>query len=59
MENRFILTPYYLDDLVPGLEALAEPSWQINKLELSNPEQQIRMARLYESLAAKVAKDLT
>ena len=58
MENRFILTPYYLDDPMPGLEALAEPGWQINEPELSNPEQQLRMARLYESLAATVAEEL-
>ena len=58
MENRFILTPYYLDDPMPGVEALAEPGWQINKPDLSNPEQQLRMARLYESLAAMVAEHL-
>ena len=58
MENQFILTPYYLDEPMPGLEALAEPGWRINKLELSNPEHQLRMARLYESLAAMVAEHL-
>ncbi len=58
MENRFILTPYYLDDPMLGLEALAEPGWQINEPDLSNPEQQLRMARLYESLAATVAEHL-
>jgi arginase len=56
MENRFILTPYYLDEPMPGLEALAKPGWQINKLDLSNPEQQIRMAMLYEALADGVAE---
>ena len=58
MENRFILTPYYLDDPMLGLEALAEPGWQINEPDLSNPEQQLRMTRLYESLAATVAEHL-
>ncbi len=58
MENRFILTPCYLDEQMPGLEALAKPGWQINEPDLSNPEQQLRMARLYESLAAMVAEDL-
>jgi arginase len=58
MENRFILTPYYLDEPMPGLEALAESGWQINKQDLSDPEQQLRMARLYESLAIMVAEDL-
>jgi arginase len=56
MENRFILTPYYLDEPMPGLEALAKPGWQINKLDLSNPEQQLRMAMLYEALADGVAE---
>ncbi len=59
MENRFILTPYFLDEPMPGLEALAEPGWQINKQDLSEAEQQLRMARLYEALAAKVAENLT
>ncbi len=58
-EDRLILTPYYLDEPMPGLEALAEPGWQINKPALSEPEQQLRMASLYESLAVKVAEHLT
>ena len=58
MENRFILTPYYLEEPMPGLDALAESGWQINKQDLSEPEQQLRMARLYESLAAMVAEHL-
>jgi arginase len=58
MENRFILTPYYLDEPLSGLEVLAEPGWQINRQDLSDPEQQLRMARLYESLAILVAEDL-
>ncbi len=56
MENRFILTPYYLDEPMPGLEALAEPGWLIDKQDLSDPEQQLRMARLYESLAGGIAE---
>jgi len=58
MENRLILTPYYLDEPMPGLEVLAEPGWQINTQDLSAPEQQLRMASLYESLAAMVAENL-
>ncbi len=59
MENRFILTPFYLDEPMHGLEALAEADWQINEPDLSNPEQQLRMARLYESLADGVAELVT
>ena len=58
MVDRFILTPYYLDEPMVGLEALAEPGWQINKQDLPDPEQQLRMARLYESLAVMVAEAL-
>lgn len=58
MEDRFILTPYFLDEPMHGLEPIAQPSWQINGQDLSNPEQQLRMAMLHEALAKMVAHHL-
>ena len=58
MENRFILTPYFLDEPMLGLESLAESGWQINKTDGSDAEQQLRMAALYEALANMVALHL-
>ena len=59
MEDRFILTPYFLDGPMPGLEPLAESSWEINRIDLPDSEQQIRMSMLHESLADRVAHHLT
>jgi arginase len=58
MDDRFILTPYFLDEPLPELEAVAEPGWQINRPNIPDGEQQLRMAALYESLADKVAQNL-
>jgi arginase len=59
MENRFILTPYYLDEPLPGLEPLAESGWEVIKQDLSDAEQQLRMGQLYELLAHEVAELVT
>jgi len=58
MENRFILTPYFLDEPMPGLEPLAESSWKINSMDLPEAEQQTRMGLLHEALANKVAHQI-
>jgi len=51
MENSFLLTPYFLDEPMPGLETLLQPGWTINQEILSDGPKQIRMAKLYEPLA--------
>jgi len=59
MADRFILTPYFLDTAVLGLEQLARPGWQLNQLELPPGEKQARMVALYRPLASLVAGALS
>jgi arginase len=56
MDNKVILTPYFLDEPLPGLEHLAQPDWLINKPELPPGDRQARMGILYEPLAEFVAE---
>lgn len=51
MQNRFVLTPYFLDDPLHGLECLAASDWHINNPLLPSGEKQQRMSALYEPLA--------
>jgi arginase len=54
MENHYILTPFYLDEYLPGLTALAQPGGRINKPELPEGNKQVRMGALYQPLAQAV-----
>lgn len=54
MKNQFILTPYFIDEYWPELEDLAQEDWVLNKVDLSQGEQQSRMSLLHEPLAAFV-----
>jgi arginase len=58
MIPRFILTPYFLDQPLPGLEFLKDPNWVVNQPNLPEGVPQARMAALYEPLAALVATSL-
>lgn len=59
MKNSFILTPYFLDESVPGLELLIQPDWQINKPVLPpGAAKQGRMTELHRPLAGKVSEAL-
>jgi arginase len=55
MENRFILTPYFLDQPMLGLELLVEADWVINDPRLPPDSPQNRMGALYEPLAELVS----
>jgi arginase len=55
MSNRFILTPYFLDQPMPGLELLLDDHWEVNKPPLPNGSPQIRMGELYDPLAEQIA----
>lgn len=50
MINSYILTPFFLDDLVPGLTEITGESWQINQPELLPGKRQDRMIELYRPL---------
>ena len=56
--DRFILTPYFLDEPLPELEALTGPGWQMNRGGLSGPDQRARMSALHEALAGRVERAL-
>jgi arginase len=54
MKRRTILTPYFLDQALPGLETLAEPGWIINQQELPKSDLLTRISGLHTTLAAQV-----
>ncbi len=58
MADRFILTPYFLDDPLMALVELAQPAWRINTPDLPEGEQQARLSVLHEVLADQVASIL-
>jgi arginase len=51
MENQKILTPFFLDEPLPGLESLAAPDWLMNKPILPDGDKQPRMSSLHRPLA--------
>ena len=54
MDPRFILTPFFLDQPLPGLESLRDPEWIVNHPALPDGNPQIRMVELYQPLAQLV-----
>jgi arginase len=51
MVTNFILTPFFLDQPLPGLETLVEDNWLVNKPQLPEGTTQQRMGVLYQPLA--------
>ena len=58
MRNRFMLSPSALDEAVPGLEALAQSDWWLNKPVLPDGDKQTRMSAIYRPIADFVAESL-
>jgi arginase len=58
LEDRFILTPYSLDEVRPELRELAGPGWHLNLTTLPEASQQLRMAAVQAALARRVADAL-
>jgi len=54
MTNKTILTPYFLDQFLPGLEKLAQEDWIINKADLPEKDQVHQISVLHKSLAGLV-----
>ena len=54
MNNRLILTPFFLDRPVPGLRELAGEDWWVNDPQLMEGEPQERMIELHRPLAKAV-----
>lgn len=54
MKRRTILTPYFLDQRLLGLETLVEPDWIINQKELPSADLLTRISGLHIALAVQV-----
>lgn len=55
MNNRVIITPFFLDEMRPGLKELRQPNWRVNEPDLPDGETQQRMIAIHEPLADLVA----
>jgi arginase len=55
MDNRYLLTPSFIGDPVPGLLPLAEAGWQVNDPSLPQGPPEVRMSILHGSIAGFVA----
>ena len=58
MKDQFMLTPYFLDKAVPGLDDLAASGWRVNHPALGSGEPQQRMVTLYKPLANFMAETI-
>ena len=58
MKIQYILTPYFLDQPVPGLTELAQPDWIVNERQLPDADKQSRMSVLHKELAQHVSEAL-
>jgi arginase len=58
MKNRFILTPYFLDQPLPGLKELEQGDWIVNDPPLPQSNLQLRMSALYEPLANSISSSI-
>jgi arginase len=56
MRNRFILTPFFLDESSLEMESLAQPDWHVNKPVLPNGDKRQRMSALHQPLAEFVTE---
>jgi arginase len=55
MKNRFILTPFFLDNPVPGLASLAGTGWTVLRPDLPRAGLEDRMSVIHRHLADSVA----
>ena len=58
MDNRFVLTPYFLDEERPRLTDIAKAGWHINQPHLPEGKTMARLCALYDPLANQVAQAL-
>lgn len=58
MQNQMILTPFFLDEPLDGLESLAVSDWIINKPDLPAGEKQHRMSVVHRQLADFTAQSI-
>jgi arginase len=58
MLNQMILTPFFLDEPLPGLEPLATSDWLINRPQLPQGPKQRRLSALHRPLADFVQQSI-
>ena len=58
MTDRYLLAPFFLDEPLPGLDALATPEWRVCRPDLPESTMQERIAAVHQPLAAMVAETL-
>ena len=56
--NAFLLSPFYVDQAVPGAPALAKPQWTITDPAMNGTERLERVAQVHAPLARLVAEAL-
>lgn len=59
MQNRFIVTPFFIDQPQPQIEQLAAADWQFNKPQFATDDRYTRMTALNSGLADFTAKAIT
>jgi arginase len=57
--NQMILTPFFLDETLPGLESLATSDWLVNRPLLPPGPKQQRMSELHRPLAHFVQQSIS
>ena len=58
MKTQYILTPYFLDQPLQGLNELVQTSWIVNEQQLPDFSTQSRMSILHKALAKHVSEAL-
>ena len=58
MENRFLVSPYFLDELLPELNDIIEPGWSVNKPVLNGDDTQLRMSKIHSNIAQFVEESM-
>ena len=56
MKTQYILTPYFLDQSLPGLKELVQSGWIVNEQILPDSDKQSRMSVLHKELAKHIAR---
>lgn len=56
--DRYLLSPFFLDEPLPGLQDLAESDWRVVGPELPETTTQGRMSAIHEPLASQIAEAL-
>jgi arginase len=59
MQDRFVLTPFFLDEPLPGLRKLMQTGWTINQSQLPAGNKQVHMSAIHHYLADFTAKTIS